>query len=146
VANGGVTTLFAGEPGVNAVAWSPDGMRVAIERGTSIWTLNTDGFGLQLILAGTGGTAFRAPTWTPDGTRILATREAGGTRTVVVATADGKDQRDLVSGSGGAVSADGLRVLTVSATNRLIGVTFQGLQPHPLSPDGETAAFPSWSP
>ena len=48
VANGGVTTLFAGAPGVNAVAWSPDGTRVAIERGTSIWTLNTDGFGLQL--------------------------------------------------------------------------------------------------
>ena len=98
------------------------------------------------VLAGTGGTAFRAPSWTPDGTRILATREAGGTRTVIVATADGKDQRDLASGSGGAVSADGLRVLTVSATGRLIGVTFQGLQPHPLSPDGETAAFPAWSP
>jgi hypothetical protein len=146
VANGGVTTLFAGEPGVNAVAWSPDGMRVAIERGTSIWTLNTDGFGLQLILAGTGGTAFRAPTWTPDGTRILATREAGGTRTVIVSTADGKDQRDLASGSGGAVSADGLRVLILSATGRLIGVTFQGLQPHPLSSDGGTTAFPAWSP
>jgi Tol biopolymer transport system component len=99
-----------------------------------------------LILAGSGGTAFRAPTWAPDGTRILATREAGGTRTVIVATADGKSQRDLASGSGGPVSADGLRVLTVSATGRLIGVNFQGLQPRPLSPDGESTAYPVWSP
>jgi hypothetical protein len=65
---------------------------------------------------------------------------------VIVATADGKDQRDLVSGSDGAVSADGLRVLILSATGRLIGVTFQGLQPHPLSSDGGTTAFPAWSP
>jgi hypothetical protein len=149
VANGGVTTLLAGVPGVNAVAWSPDGTRVAIERGTNIWTLDADGFGLQLILAGTGGTAFRAPIWTPDGARILATREAGGTRTVIVATADGKDQRDLAGGSGGAVSADGLRVLIVSPTGRLIGVNFQGLQPRTLSSASsasETAAFPAWSP
>ena len=146
VANGGVTTLFAGVPGVNAVAWSPDGTRVVMERGTSIWVLNTDGFGLQLILAGTGTTAFRAPTWTPDGTRILATREVGGARTVIVATADGKDQRDLASGGGGAISADGLHVLTVSASGRLIAVNFQGMQPHPLSADGEIAAFPTWSP
>ncbi len=146
VANGGVTTLFTGVPGVNTVAWSPDGSRVAIERETSIWTLNTDGFGLQQVLAGTNGVAFRAPTWTPDGTRILATREAGGTRTVIVATADGKDQRDLAGGSGGTVAADGLRVLTVSAAGRLIATNFQGLQPRPLSPDGETIAFPTWSP
>ncbi len=146
VPNGGVTTLFAGVPGINAVAWSPDGSRVAIERGTNIWTLNMDGFGLQLILAGTNGTAFRAPSWTPDGTRIVATREMGGTRTVIVATADGKDQRDLTTGSGGAVSADGLRVLVVSPAGRLIATNFQGLQPHPLSPDTETAAFPAWSP
>ncbi|GEM_PF-2245442 len=146
VPNGGVTTLFAGVPGVGAVAWSPDGTRVAMERGTSIWTLGTDGFGLQLALAGTNGTAFRAPTWTPDGTRIVATREVGGTRTVVVATADGKDQRDLMAGSGGGVSADGLRVLIVSPTSRLTVTNFQGLQPHPLSPDGEPAAFPAWSP
>ncbi|MDQ6832243.1 MAG: hypothetical protein M3008_02490, partial [Chloroflexota bacterium] len=146
VPNGGVTTLFAGVPGINAVAWSPDGSRVAMERGTNIWTLNMDGFGLQLILAGTNGAAFRAPAWTPDGTRVVATREMGGTRTVIVATADGKDQHDLTTGAGGAVSADGLRVLVVSPAGRLIATNFQGLQPHPLSPDTETAAFPAWSP
>ncbi len=146
VPNGGVTTLFAGVPGINAVAWSPDGSRIAMERGTSIWTLTTDGFGLQLILAGTNGAAFRAPAWTPDGTRIVATREIGGTRTVIVATADGKDQRDLMTGTGGAVSADGLRALVVSPVGRLIATNFQGLQPHVLSPDTETAAFPAWSP
>ncbi len=146
VPNGGVTTLFAGAPGVGAVAWSPDGARVAMERGTSIWTLNTDGFGLQLVLAGTDGTAFRAPSWTPDGTRIIATREAGGARTVIVATADGKDQRDLIPGSGGALSADGLRALVVSPAGRLTVANFQGAQPRTLSPDTETAAFPAWSP
>ncbi len=146
VPNGGVTTLFAGVPGINAVAWSPDGGRIAMERGTNIWTLTTDGFGLQLILAGTNGAAFRAPSWTPDGTRIVATRESGGMRTVIVATADGKDQRDLTTGVGGAVSADGLRVLIVSPVGHLIATNFQGLQSHALTPDTETAAFPAWSP
>lgn len=146
VANSGVTTLFAGMPGANAVAWSPDGARVAIERGTDIWTLNTDGFGLQLVLAGTNGTAFRAPSWTPDGTRILATREAAGTRTVVVATTDGKDQRDVIGGSGGAVSADGGRVLAVSPPGRLVVTNVQGAQPQPIDSDGVAATFPSWSP
>ncbi|MHB8646449.1 MAG: TolB family protein [Thermomicrobiales bacterium] len=146
VPNGGVTTLFAGVPGVGAIAWSPDGTRVAMERGTNIWTLNTDGFGLQLVLAGTNGTAFRAPSWTPDGTRIVATREAGGTHTVIVTTTDGNDQRDLVIGSGGAVSADGLRDLVISPAGRLVVTNFQGLQPRFLSADTETAAFPTWSP
>ncbi|MDQ2787447.1 MAG: hypothetical protein M3Y58_20850 [Chloroflexota bacterium] len=146
VPNGGVTTLFAGVPGINAVAWSPDGSRVAMERDTSIWTLNTDGFGLQRVLAGTNGVAFRAPSWTPDGTRIIATRETGGTRAVIVATADGNDQRDLTTGTGGTVSADGLRVLIVSPAGRLTVTNFQGLQSHALSPDSETAASPIWSP
>jgi len=146
VPNSGVTTLFAGVPGINAVAWSPDGSRIAMERGTNIWTLTTDGFGLQLILAGTNGAAFRAPSWTPDGTRIVATRESGGMRTVIVATADGKDQRDLTTGVGGAVAADGLRVLIVSPVGHLIATNFQGLQSHALTPDTETAAFPAWSP
>jgi len=146
VPNGGVTTLFTGAPGVTAVAWSPDGAHVAMERGTSIWTLNADGFGLQLALAGTNGTAFRAPSWTPDGARIVATREAGGARTVIVATADGKEQRDLATGSGGAVAADGLRVLIVSPASRLLATNLQGLQPRALSPDTESASFPAWAP
>jgi hypothetical protein len=146
VPNGGVTTLFAGVPGVNAVTWSPDGAHVALERGTNIWTLDADGFNLQLVLAGTNGTAFRAPSWTPDGTRIIATREAGGTRTIVVTTTDGKEQRDLTTGSGGVVSTDGLRVLVLSPTGRLIVTNFQGQNPRSLSSDSETAAFPAWSP
>ena len=117
-----------------------------MERGTNIWILGADGFGLQLVLTGTNGTAFRAPTWTPDGTRIIATRETGGARTLIIATADGKEQRDLASGTGGAVSADGLRVLIVSAAGRLSVTNFQGQQPHPLSSESETAAFPAWSP
>jgi hypothetical protein len=146
VPNGGVTTLFAGVPGANAVAWSPDGAHVAFERGTNIGTLDADGFNLQLILVGTNGTAFRAPSWTPDGTRIIATREAGGTRTIIVTTADGKEQRDLTAGSSGAISADGLRVLTLSPAGRLIVTDFQGQNPRPLSSASETAAFPAWSP
>ena len=146
VPNGGVTTLFVGVPGVGALAWSPDGTRIAMERGPTIWTLNTDGFGLQPALVGTNGTTFRAPSWTPDGTRIVVTRAAGNTRTVVVATADGQNQRDLTTGSGGAVAADGLRVLTVPPTGRLTVTNFQGAQLRVLSGDTETAAFPAWSP
>ena len=146
VPNGGVTTLLAGVPGVNAVAWSADGSRLAMERGTDIWTMNADGFGLQLVLAGTSGTAFRAPSWAPDGTRIVATREVNGARSVVIATTDGKDQRDLTGGAGGMIAADGLRALVVSPNGRLTVTIFQGLQPRAIAPDGETDAFPAWSP
>jgi hypothetical protein len=145
LASGSVNRLFAGVPGAGALAWSSDGTRMAFERAGSVWTINTDGFGLTLVLAGTGGTAYHTPAWTPDGTRLLATRDVGGARAVVVTTADGKSQRDLIAGSDAVMGVDGARVLAVSG-GKIVLANWQGQVSRPLSPDGVTDGAPAWSP
>jgi len=139
-------TLFAGNPGIDTVAWSPDSTHLAFTRGASIWTMGADGFDLTLALTGTGGTLWQSPGWTPDGTRLVATRVTGGTSTIVLASADGGTTRDLVTGTAGTLSPDGERLLAVGAGGRVIVTDARGYGSRPFTPDGTTDAFPAWSP
>ena len=60
--------------GVYALAptWSPDGARIAFERGADIWLMNADGSGQANITADLHLVA-TTPAWSPDGTRIAFT-------------------------------------------------------------------------
>ncbi|MEK6321468.1 MAG: hypothetical protein AABN33_07275 [Acidobacteriota bacterium] len=64
--------------------WSPDGKRIAFFSDRSgkweIWTLNSDGSGLQQLTF-TSGTV-NHPVWSPDGTR-LAYRNLGGSPSII---------------------------------------------------------------
>jgi len=146
LASSSVATLFAGTPGVGSIAWSPDGLFLAFTRGPSIWTMDTFGFGLKAILTGTGGTEWKAPSWTPDSTRLVVTRVAGGTSTVALAAADGSATHDLVAGTQGALSPDGGRLLVVGAGGRVAVANASGFGSRPFTPDGAIDASPVWSP
>jgi dipeptidyl aminopeptidase/acylaminoacyl peptidase len=70
-------------------ALSPDGRQVAFTRWDnpqmgalgSLWVINVDGTGERLVLEGAHQP--KAPTWSPDGTRIIINMQQGG-RTEVV--------------------------------------------------------------
>ncbi len=74
-----------------ALAWSPDGKRLAIatgvypggDRGPELWLVDRDGRTLRRLPIGPDG-ATGEPTWTPDGRTILLTTFPRGRRIVAV--------------------------------------------------------------
>lgn len=69
--------LVAGE----RPAWSPDGRRIAFQRGGGIYVIGVDGSGLTLLAQG------REPAWSPDGGRLAFSGSAG----IAVMRNDGSD-------------------------------------------------------
>jgi WD40 repeat protein len=89
-------------PDTGAVAWSPDGRRLAVVIGTRIAVVNADGTGWHFI---TGGDAFsREPAWSPDGRRIAYIRlsQPGATKSALVSvnSSDGGGLRHLTAAVG----------------------------------------------
>ena len=68
-------------------AWSPDGQRIAFQRGRDIWTMNVDGTELRRLTASSSSS--EVPAWSPDGQRIAFQRG----RDIWTMNVDGTDQR-----------------------------------------------------
>jgi hypothetical protein len=130
-------------------AWSNDGSKLAYGRGGDIWVMNANGSQQTLLL--TNGSS---PSWSPDGTRILFTRNiVGGFDDIFVMNTDGTGVTNLTNNPGGYFSPkwspDGARV--IFATNSGISkmnpdgtgvsvLTNNGSNPE-WSPDGSKVAF-----
>lgn len=90
-----VTTVrLTNTPGVElALAWSPDGQRLAFIRRTeatrSLWSIQADGSG-QVLLATDVNDSF-VPSWSPDGGRIAFLQERDDLPGISVASAQGTD-------------------------------------------------------
>ena len=68
-ADGDNEVRLTDDPGFDAEpSWSPDGNRIAFNRGHDIYIMDSDGRNLTIL---TGG---REPAWSPDGTKIAFTR------------------------------------------------------------------------
>ena len=94
-------------------AWSPDGTKIAFNRGFDIFVMNADGSS-QLRL--TSGAAMNiAPSWSPDGTKIAFHSSRDGNFEIYVMDADGSNQTRLTSNTAGdfapAWSPDGQRIV-----------------------------------
>lgn len=134
-------------------AWSPDGARIAYERGddaggVGIWLMNADGSGQTEIAADDGDRAGDAdPAWSPDGTQIAFASTRAGTWNVWLVNVDGGDRRRVsdVFGSDPAWSPDG-RQLAYVGTDGIGVVGVDGSNPHVISAPGAFASGPSWSP
>jgi TolB protein len=73
-------------------AWSPDGKRVAFDNKGDIWFMNADGSGRTKVISGG-----QEPDWSPDGKQLLLKGCIASTCGLVIADADGKNQRQLTS-------------------------------------------------
>jgi hypothetical protein len=99
-ADRGEMRTLVGPTGVSSLTWSPDGSRIAYQRGPSdggcvrdqeIWVVQVDGSGEHLIARGFGAVRGIGPVWSPTGDRIVYQRmkTCGESHEVVLVTPDG---------------------------------------------------------
>jgi Tol biopolymer transport system component len=111
----GTQVLLTDSPGDVDPAWSPSGSKIAFGRGGSLYSIKSDGSGIN-ELATVGGQVGH-PAWAPDGTKIALDNLAAGPDGIYVVGADGSQLKLLRSGSRGSGpgtpswSRDGRRIL-----------------------------------
>ena len=138
-ADSGRIRTLVGPSGVSSLTWSPDGRRIAYQRGRSdgagmdqeIWVVEVDGSGEHQIARGFGAIYGVGPVWSPTGDRIVYQRMIGGGEAhwVVLVTPDGESE----------VFRPNLRLpgTDESVSWRPDGVTW--------SPDGRELLYSAWS-
>jgi Tol biopolymer transport system component len=94
--------IAASVGGPAGAAWPGTNGKIAFKSGTpdEIWTMNADGTDRTQLTTGTGAcdngeTHDEEPTWSPDGTRIVFTRNDGTGQDVWVMNGDGSGQTRL---------------------------------------------------
>jgi hypothetical protein len=136
-------------------AWSPDGTRIAYERGNGpfqIWLMNADGSG-QTQLTPASGSGDIEPAWSPDGARVAFASARSGAWHIWVVNADGSGLHQLTTGTDQttypAWSPDGSRLAYASASGGgLFVADADGSDPRPLTTPsaGWYDEHPDWSP
>jgi WD40 repeat protein len=85
---------------VRAASWSPDSQSIALTQcdpeDCFLWTMNRDGSSLRRVTAEITDAA-RSVDWTPDGSRLIFTRE--DTSVIWSIRIDGADLRPIISGA-----------------------------------------------
>jgi Tol biopolymer transport system component len=159
---GDVRQVTEGRPSRSA-AWSPDGSKLVLARGSEtnsrIFVMNADGSGLQPL---TDGPADFSPVFSSDGETIAFVRNVGGKDDIYLVGADGSGLRRLTSASGPEIqpawSPDGsqlaytasnpgdgnqaIHVINADGTGDRAVVDGPGSESAPVwSPSGEKLAF-----
>jgi Tol biopolymer transport system component len=148
--------------------WSPDRRRVAYDfedaaGNLQIATVNADGTGVQQLTL--GPTIHEMPSFSPDGSQIAydyaPTFGPGFHTSLWVMNADGSDQHPLAPGSPDTFDAEPkfspsgrsiafIRIRKVmgkyNQQNALFVMDVDGTDVRQLTPWGQVAEFPSWSP
>jgi len=109
----GQTRLTNDAAGDFGPAWSPDGTKIAFNRGFDIFVMNADG-STQTRLTSAAAMNI-APSWSPDGTKIAFHSSRDGNFEIYVMNADGSNPTRLTSNAAGdfapAWSPDGQRIV-----------------------------------
>jgi WD40 repeat protein len=109
----GQTRLTNDAAGDFGPAWSPDGTKIAFNRGFDIFVMSADG-SLQTRLTSAAAMNI-APSWSPDGTKIAFHSSRDGNFEIYVMNADGSNPTRLTSNAAGdfapSWSPDGQRIV-----------------------------------
>lgn len=117
VGSGAVTSLGSTEAADGALAWSPDGTRVAFSSGADVVVASADG---QMLtnLTNLPDTSDAGPVWSPDGMRIAFVSERTGNPEIYTMTSGGQAPLNLTGNPADdldpAWSPDGTRIAFVS--------------------------------
>lgn len=120
---------------IGAVAWSPDGSRVAFVRAVdglpAIWIAKADGSDQHLVIRSDQHGVIRSgeyhPAWTPDG-RLVYTVETSQVPSVLVADSNGSHVRTLVeAGDSPVVLPNGEMIVTAEVSTSPVEVWHQAI-------------------
>lgn len=139
-----------------APTFSPDGSKIlfyghtrgAVDGGANydVYTMNSDGTGIQNLTTGTAdvASAFSQlnPSWSPDSSRIVYDGDDG----LYVMNADGSHQTRIADGWDGSWSTDGTRIAFAGAGSSIYTVAPDGSSITPLTHSPGEDIFPRWSP
>jgi dipeptidyl aminopeptidase/acylaminoacyl peptidase len=148
IADGRAHPIVPGGGGgtTGAVAWSPDGSRLAFTRPTKqgVWLVNRDGSNLHELVA--SGALAGPLAWSPDGTTIAF--EASRGRGIRLVSPAGSDLRLLTRSAGDRFfqiswSPDGSKLLYTTKGGSLTAIGADGKGSRQLAPGADAA---SWSP
>jgi len=116
-AGGTVAPLGDVEAGDGALAWAPEGTRVALSDGTDVYVASADGQSLT-NLTNLPGTSDLYPVWSPEGTRIAFVSERTGDPEIFSMTAGGQAPLNLTNDAANDIdpawSPDGTRIAFAS--------------------------------
>jgi TolB protein len=139
-----------------SASFSPDGTHLVFDKGTDsgfgIFVMNVDGSGLRRISAGTSD---YNPSWSPDGTRIVFTRqEKGAESDIYVMDPDGSNVDRLTNDGPGVTnldaefSPDGARIAYIAGVaggpGSVVVMNADGSRPVDILNDGVLGI--SWQP
>jgi WD40 repeat protein len=131
-------------------ASSPDGTKIALERGGDIYTMNADGTNLTRL---TSSVASEAPAWSPDGTKIAFETNRDGNDEIYTMNANGTNPTRLTNNTTSdfspAWSPDGTRIAFVGGganSDEIYTMNADGTSQVPLTDNSALDRGPDWSP
>ncbi|MEP6534818.1 MAG: winged helix-turn-helix domain-containing protein [Bryobacteraceae bacterium] len=136
--------------------FSPDGRHIAFfvrvfgGRG-DVWTMNADGSGASPLAS--SGADMMMPSWTPDGSAVVLTRDTGQGAQLYEVSVAARSEKPLLNGQPvmgwSRLSPDGKELVYQARRQGIINIwslSMSSGKSRQLTNDPESAGFPAWSP